>query len=54
MSALSFIKSTKGKVILATVIALHVTIYVAKPSFFKGESEKKTIADPPKYLPGRQ
>lgn len=53
MSALSFIKSTKGKVILATVFALHITIYVAKPSFFKNETEKKTIAEPPKYLPGQ-
>lgn len=51
MSALSFIKSTKGKVILATVAALHLTIYVAKPSFFKSESAVKSHDTPPKYLP---
>lgn len=50
MSALAFLKSTKGKVILGTVAALHLTIYFAKPSFFKSE-EKKDHVPPPKYLP---
>lgn len=51
MSALSFIKSTKGKVILATVAALHITIYFAKPSFFRGENELKSFSSSPKYMP---
>lgn len=51
MSALSFLKSTKGKVILATVAALHITIYFAKPSFFRGENELKSFSSPPKYMP---
>lgn len=51
MSALSFITSSKGKVILATVAALHITIYFAKPSFFKGDNTTKHEATPPKYLP---
>lgn len=51
MTALSFIKSTKGKVILGTVAALHLAIYVAKPSHFKGNEDKKGYEQPPKYLP---
>ena len=48
----SFISSTRGKVILATVAALHMTIYFAKPSLFKGESSsKKEESAPPRYLP---
>lgn len=51
MSAFSFIKSSKGKVILATVAALHLTIYFAKPSFFKSENTAKPQVVAPKYLP---
>lgn len=51
MSALSFIKSTKGKALLATVATLHLTIYFAKPSLFKSEDDKKFVTTPPKYLP---
>lgn len=51
MSGLSFIKSTKGKVILGTVLALHLAVYVAKPSFFKETNNKKQLEAPPKYLP---
>lgn len=51
MSVSSFISSTRGKVILATVAALHMTIYFAKPSLFKGESVTKSEAAPPRYLP---
>ena len=52
MSAvLSFVKSTKGKVILGTVATLHLAIYFAKPSFFKGKEENKNYTAPPKYLP---
>lgn len=50
-AAVSFIKSTKGKALLATVAVLHFTIYFAKPSFFKSQEQKKIIATPPKYLP---
>lgn len=53
MSALSFFKSTKGKVILATVAALHVTILFAKPSFFKSEKTALPTSTPPKYLPDK-
>lgn len=51
MSALSFIKSTKGKVLLGTVVVLHASIYFAKPSFFKAEDKVKNQVSPPKYLP---
>lgn len=50
MTAMSFIKSTKGKVILGTVATLHLAIYFAKPSFFKGKEDKNSVAAP-KYLP---
>lgn len=51
MSASSFIKSTKGRVILGTVAALHFAVYFAKPSIFRSETDS-VKASPPKYLPG--
>lgn len=50
MTVPSFIKSSRGKVIIATVVALHFVVYAAKPGLFKTE-QKTAVASPPNYLP---